>query len=265
MVTAAASGTQIPLDYEIMAAPLITSAGVVDAAIYRQPIATGSYINIYGQNLVDPAYLENSNGDLATALDSPSTGALPLTLDFTTVTFDVPSAGISVPGYVYFVSPSVVSVWVPRELQGQSSAQVKVTVDETIFGNVVTVPLSDYAPQIFQNPPGVATAFDGNGMLITSSNPVARGQVAVFYGNGFGPVNNPPASGDPAGSSTTTTQPVVRIGAQNAQVIFSGLAPGSAGEYQLNVMVPTGIAAGTQTVIFEIGGQTSQPVTITVM
>jgi minor extracellular serine protease Vpr len=264
VISAGVSGTQIPVNYEIMASPAITAAGVVDAAVYRQPIAPGSYINIYGQNLVDSAYLNNPNGDPATSLDSPSSGALPLTLDFTTVTFDVPSAGISVPGYVYFVSPGVVSVWVPRELQGQTSAQVKVTVDETVFGNVVTVPLSDYAPQLFQNPPGVATAFDQNGNLITSSNPVARGAVAVFYANGLGPVNNPPASGDPAVSSTTTSQPVVRIGTQNAQVLFSGLAPGSAGEYQINVMVPTGISAGIQTVILEIGGQTSQPVTITV-
>lgn len=264
VVSAAVSGTQIPADYAIVAAPAITAAGVVDAAVYMQPIAPGSYINIYGQNLVDPEFLNNPNGDLATALDSPSTGALPLTLDSTTVTFDVPSAGISVPGYVYFVSPGVVSVFVPRELQGQTSAQLKVSVDETVFGNVVTVPLSDYAPQLFQNPAGVATAFDQNGKLITPTNPVARGAVAVFYANGLGPVNNPPASGDPAGSSTTTTQPVVRIGAQNAQVLFSGLAPGSAGEYQINAVVPAGISAGTQTVIFEIGGQTSQPASITV-
>jgi minor extracellular serine protease Vpr len=263
-VTATVSGTPIAVNYEILPPPAITTAGVVDAAVYRSPVAPGSYINIYGQNLVDPTYLVNSAGDLATALDSPSSGALPLTLDNVTVSFDVPSAGISVPGYVYFVSPTVVSVWVPRELQGQPSAQVKVTVDEGVFGNVVTVPLSDYAPQLFQNPPGIAAAFDQNGNLITSSNPVARGQAAVFYGNGLGPVTNPPPSGDPAVSSMTTTQPVVKIGARQAQVLFSGLAPGFAGEYQINVVVPTGLTPGTQAVTLEIGGQVSQSANITV-
>jgi uncharacterized protein (TIGR03437 family) len=158
-------------------------------------------------------------------------------------------------------------VWVPWELQGQPSAQVKVTVDGNIFGNVVNVSLGDYQPQLLQASPGVAAARDQNFNLITANNPVARGQVVQLYANGLGPVSNTPASGDPALAdplSMTTTQPLVTIGGQQAQILFSGLAPGFAGLSQINALVPDGIAPGTQLVTVAIGGQTSQPLSIVV-
>jgi uncharacterized protein (TIGR03437 family) len=38
--------------------------------------------------------------------------------------------------------------------------------------------------------------------------------------------------------STTVATPVVTIGGQNAPVVFSGLAPGWAGLYQIHVVAP---------------------------
>ena len=263
-----ALGQQIPISYTILPAPAITAAGIIDNAAFQAPVAPGSYIAIFGQNLVDPLLLVNPNGDLSTPLPG---GALPLMLDGVTVSFDVPSAGISVPGYVTFVSSGQVNVWVPRELQGQSSVQVKLTVDEefgSIYGNVVTIPLNDYAPQMFQIGTGIAAAEDLSGNVITSSNPIARGQYVVLYANGLGPVTNSPASGDAALSgaslSQTTTPATVTIGGQTAQVLFSGLAPGFAGLYQLDVLVPASLSAGSQPVTISIGGKTSQTANITV-
>jgi uncharacterized protein (TIGR03437 family) len=57
--------------------------------------------------------------------------------------------------------------------------------------------------------------------------------------------------------SSTTTTPVVNIGGQQAQVLFSGLSPGFVGLYQVNVVVPPGISAGNQPITISIGGQTS--------
>ena len=61
--------------------------------------------------------------------DQSTTSILPLAIDYVNVSFDVPSAGISVPGHLTYVSPTLVNVQVPWELAGQSSAQVKVTID----------------------------------------------------------------------------------------------------------------------------------------
>jgi adhesin/invasin len=53
------------------------------------------------------------------------------------------------------------------------------------------------------------------------------------------------------------------IGGQQAQVSFSGLAPGFPGLYQINATVPAGLT-GNQQVTVSIGGQTSPAVTLPV-
>jgi uncharacterized protein (TIGR03437 family) len=48
-------------------------------------------------------------------------------------------------------------------------------------------------------------------------------------------------------------------------VMFSGLSPGLAGLYQVNVAIPAGVATGSQVpVTISAAGQTSAPVTIAV-
>jgi minor extracellular serine protease Vpr len=247
--------------------PTTTTAGVVNDATFQGQVAPGSYVAIFGSNLLDTTALSNYaiyNNllyDVATPSVSPTDGSLPLQLDFTTVSFDVPSAGISVPGYIYFVSPTQVDAYVPWELAGQSSAQMKVSIDEGFYGNVVTIPLQSTAPGFFLNSGNVADAIDLTGKIVTSSNPAVPGQVISLYCNGLGPVSNQPASGAPAGSgallSQTNTTPVVTIGGQAATVSFSGLAPGIVGEYQVNAQVPAGLSAGNQPITIAIGGHTS--------
>ena len=78
------------------------------------------------------------------------------------MSFDVPSAGISVPGHLTFGSSGQVNVQVPWELQGQSSVKVKESIDDGFFlGNVVDVPLAQssalariYQPSAFETDPG---------------------------------------------------------------------------------------------------------------
>jgi uncharacterized protein (TIGR03437 family) len=248
--------------------PAITVAGVVNNAGYQQPIAPGSYISIFGTGLYDNTFTPTGSPYVVT-----NSSRLPLALDYTMVSFDVPSANppISVPGRMYFVSPTQVSLQVPWELQGQTSAQVKVSIDFT-YGNVVTIPISNYSPAFF--PVGTVAAATNAVGVITASNPAVRGdpQGITLYVNGLGPVTNPPATGDPTPISTssagpfsqTTTKPVVMIGNVSAPVLFSGLAPGEIGVYQVNVTLPTSIPAGTQPITISIGGQTSPGLTLPV-
>ncbi|MDQ6706980.1 MAG: hypothetical protein M3Z85_13515, partial [Acidobacteriota bacterium] len=72
--------------------PVPASNGVVNAASFQagSGIAPGSYISIFGTGLSD---------DTNTASTSP----LPLSIDGVSVSFDVPSAGLSVPGRLYYV------------------------------------------------------------------------------------------------------------------------------------------------------------------
>src|SRR5579883_2167410 len=238
--------------------PTIAANGVVDAASFQvgKGVAPGSYISIFGTGLSDDT-------NVAT------TTSLPLALDQVSVSFDVPAAGLSLPGRVYFVSPRQVNVQVPWELRGQTSVQMKVNIGESL-GQLYTAPLSDYSPAVFEYNSGntrLAAALDANFQLIGSQHPAVRGQTVLVYANGLGPVDNPPADGAPAPSQPlvhTLAQPTVTIGGQTAQVSFSGLAPGFAALYQLNVVVPSGISPGTQPLIVTVNGVTSKTVNLPV-
>jgi minor extracellular serine protease Vpr len=253
-ITVNAAGNRIPIGLTSRVQPTISSGGVLPAANVDAgtPVAPGSYVAIYGTGLSD-------------VTDSNTFTMLPLSLDGVTASVDLPSAHLSLPASFTFVSPNQVNVQVPWELQGQSSAQVKVTINEFEYGNVVTVPLSDYSPAFFH---GVADALDTNYQVITASHPAQRGQVIQLYVNGLGPVTNQPASGAPAVASPlsqTKQSPVVTIGGQQAQALFSGLAPGFPGLYQVNVTVPTGVTpGGAVPITIAIGGKTSKQATIPV-
>jgi uncharacterized protein (TIGR03437 family) len=249
----------------ILAQPAINAGGVVNAASYQGTVAPGSYVSIFGSNMVETDLLSNASGDGASWVP------LPLVIDAVNVSFDVPSAGISVPGNLIFVSPGQINVQVPWELQGQSSAQVKVTLDEEygypLFGSVVTVPLANYAPAFFVGNGTIAAQDAITGAQILTSNPAHPGEILALYANGLGPVTNQPASGAPAPGgpnlAKTTTQAVVTIGGQQVTPSFSGLAPGFPGLYQINATVPAGLT-GNQQVTVSIGGQTSPAVVLPV-
>jgi uncharacterized protein (TIGR03437 family) len=77
--------------------------------------------------------------------------------------------------------------------------------------------------------------------LVTASSPARAGEVIVIYATGLGPVSPQVPVGTAAPllpSSVTVFTPKVLIGGVDARVVFSGLAPGMAGVYQLNVWVP---------------------------
>ena len=264
-VTGQAAGVAIAFDAYILAQPSINTGAVVNAASYQRTVAPGSYVSIFGSNMVEADLLSNANGDGAPWLP------LPMAIDGVNVSFDVPSAGISVPGNLIFVSPGQINVQVPWELQGQSSAQVKVTMDEMygypVFGNVVTVPLTACAPAFYVGGGTIAAEDAITGAQILASNPAHPGEILSLYANGLGPVTNQPASGAAAVatplSQTTGAPPVVTIGGQQVTPSFSGLAPGYPGLYQLNVTVPAGLT-GNQNVTVSIGGQTSPVVVLPV-
>ena len=88
-----------------------------------------------------------------------------------------------------------------------------------------------------------------------------------LYVNGLGPVNNQPASGEAASLETlspTRSTPVVTIGGRPADVIFSGLAPGYVGLYQLNVRVGADAPSGLQPVVVTVNGIASKAATLPV-
>jgi uncharacterized protein (TIGR03437 family) len=202
--------------------------------------------------------------NLSDSTDRTIFARLPLAIDGAFVSFDVPSAGISVPGHVSYVSPKQINVQVPWELAGQTSAQMKVTISSA-YGNVFTVPIAPTSPAFFEIAAGQVAAQDLSFAIITPSHPAVRGSYVTLYCNGLGPVSNQPASGDPAPGveplARTTTTPVVTFGttaAPASSVAFSGMTPNTTGLYQINVIVPDSLAPGNYPLTVSIGGKTSK-------
>jgi len=230
---------------------------VENAATGEVTISPGSYVAIYGSGLSDPGNIAISN-TLRLPQAIAFAGASPVN-----VSFDVPSAGISVPGHLTYVGPGQVNVQVPWELQGQTSAQVKVTIDYSP-GNVVTVPIQPFSPG-FYGAAGTVAALDSNYVVINQNHPAVRGQQVQLFVTGLGPVTNQPASGDAASILGTplckTTSPVtVNIGPTPGEAVtadFAGLAPGDAGLYQVNFSVPMDLQPGNQPITITVGGVTS--------
>ena len=270
-INVASQGQTVTIYVGILPTPTITA--VADAGAYGTTIAPGSYVALFGTNLADPDLLTNSAGDLA---NLAFTDRLPLTWDADSVSFDAPASGslpaISIPAYMYFISTGQVNIYVPWELENYPSVQMKVILNGfalgEVFSNVITVPVNNYTPAFLGFSSGsvyMADAVDAVNCpapyKIGPTCSATRGQPISLYVNGLGPVSPQPNSGDPAPSSEplarTTTQPVVMIGGQSAQVLYSGLAPGFVGEYQVNVIVPSGIGTGNQPITIAIGGKTS--------
>ena len=256
-VTFVAAGQSGTFYANIQAPPAILTGGVADAAAYTTTLVPGSYAAIFGSALSDAA------SDIYSLQCPAGACVYPLSFDAVSVSFD--AGGETYPGYPYFVSPNQVNVVVPWELEGQTSAQVKLSIDApwgaTLFSNVITVPIANYAPAFFVSC-GAVCALDYPGYhLITTGNPAKRGQVIMVYANSLGPVTNPQGDGVPASGtnlSVTTTTPIVTIGGAQAQVGWSGLAPGYQGLYQINLTVPDDSQTGSAVPIsLQIGGATS--------
>ncbi|MEO8025153.1 MAG: S8 family serine peptidase [Bryobacteraceae bacterium] len=258
--TAQIGSLRVSFDGQVVAVPTIQANGVQNAGSHAAvAVAPGSYIEIKGTGL------------------SPSTRTytttnLPYSLAGVSVSFDIPARGISVPGRVYYVSDSQINVQVPWEVQGSTSALMKVSLGYTVQSALVTVSLAPYSPAFFEytdagNGRLTVAARDEAFLLISAANPVARGRVAQLYVNGLGPVDHQPASGEvsPADQlARTNLLPTVMIGGQAASVQFSGFSPGSVGLYQVNVIVPGSVNAGVQDVVLAINGQTAKTSTISV-
>ncbi len=81
------------------------------------------------------------------------------------------------------------------------------------------------------------------------SRPAAAGEFVTIYATGLGPVNGTVADGQgpPGGSLVRAASEVeVLLDGRPAEVPFAGLAPGLVGAFQVNAIVPPGLAAGDE-------------------
>jgi uncharacterized protein (TIGR03437 family) len=159
----------------------------------------------------------------------------------------------------------------PWELAGQSQVSLVATVDG-VASNTEIAPMATFAPGIFStNNSGTgqgAILIAPTAQLAAPGSAVPVGGYVSIFCTGLGPVSNQPATGAAGPSNPlarTPTMPTVTIGGMAAVVSYSGLAPTLIGVYQVNAVVPPGVAAGNAvTVVIGMGNAMSNTVTIAV-
>ncbi len=228
--------------------PVFSVASITNGASFQTGLTAGGLLTIFGSNL--------SNG--VSGFASFSQVPLPTTLANSRVLIN----GSAIPlFYVVNISGSEqISAQAPFELSGQQSVSVAIDNGRTI-SPAIQVPVMTAQPGIFL-PDGVIGAFlhGADLSVVTAAKPAKAGEVVVLYCTGLGAVTPAGSTGALASSTTlsyTDITPTVSIGGTQANVAFSGLAPGLVGLYQINLTVPAGTPSGSIDVVVAANGVSS--------
>jgi uncharacterized protein (TIGR03437 family) len=223
--------------------PVISA--VQDAASARAPVVPGSWVAIYGANLAATTRTWTIEDFIGSDL--------PSTLSDVSVRFN------GLPASVYFVSPGQINAQVPANLNGTvavavtSNGAVSAPVNATVVAN---------APSLFFYPAGgklypAAVLLDSTlvgdpAVCGVRCSKVRPGDTVLFFVNGL--VSSP--SGKIIGSPIAYAGAVtVTIGATVVTPAYTGLV--AAGEFQMNVVIPAGLAPGEYPLGVTVAGQSS--------
>jgi uncharacterized protein (TIGR03437 family) len=158
------------------------------------------------------------------------------------------------PGQINFQVPGATPVNVFQEIQ----------VAQVSTGQV----LASWLFQIAAESPGLFTvdgsgsgqiaAVNADGSLNNGANPAKAGSVVTLYATGQGFISGMPPDGQPAQGLIETSQtPQVFINSgyvSPGDVLYSGLAPGLVGVWQINVKIPSDVPPSAVIVFISYGG-----------
>jgi uncharacterized protein (TIGR03437 family) len=217
---------------------LTSSAGGVanrfsgNAANYFQRFAPAMIASIF-------AY---STSHFGTDMASASTVPLP------TVLGDVSVFVAGVPAPLFYASPSQINFQVPSSTPVGSTPQ-EIQVVKASTGQIIAssqVRIDPVSPGLFTRDStgtGPLAVLNQDNTVNSGTNPAKAGSVIQIFGTGMGIVSGAPPDGTPAPNQQlpTDVKPQVFINAgpvPDSDVLYSGLAPGFVGVWQINVRVP---------------------------
>ena len=169
--------------------------------------------------------------------------------------------GVAAP--LFYAAPNQINFQVPFGISGNATVTVMVNGQQTVARSVT---IHDTAPGIFMLPGGRAAALNQNGSLNSVNTAATPASTIAVYATGLGAVSPLVATGAQASAdalSTVTAEVTASIGGQSATVSFAGLAPGYAGLYQVNLVIPQ-LAAGDYALQLSASGVASNTATISI-
>jgi uncharacterized protein (TIGR03437 family) len=222
--------------------PQIAKGGIGDVFSGGSgPFAPGEIVTIYGASL------------------GPAAGAV-AAFDSSTATLPSVLAGVSVavngiPAPIYYARANQVNVQIPYEVDGQQQANVTVGYNGAVSA-AEPIQIAAAAPRLLT---GIVNQ---DGSLNSPDDPAAAGSIVVLFATGQGVTNPPAGTGRAAAAPYPSPVAPVRatVGGLNADILFVGLAPATAGVMQVNLRLPAAIGANAALAVsLSLGGATSQP------
>jgi uncharacterized protein (TIGR03437 family) len=242
---------------KVVPPPFVPEGAILNAASFAAspaPLAPGSLAVIFG------AYLNEGEQVLSTIIGSD--GKVALSLGGTKVTVN------NVAAPMLYSIPSQVSVQIPFEVAGQSTATVVVSVagQESVSRQINIAPA---APGFFtwnQAGTGEAVVVHQDGVsLVSAQNPASKNEVLIFYLTGLGALNPALGTGVPAAANVVAAQVTMMFGSANAVIEYAGAAPGFIGLNQINARVPQGAPVGNDVPIsISVAGRQGNPVVVAI-
>ena len=250
--TLAATATLFAADVGRKDVPVVFEGGVVNAAGFAAApenfVAPGSIVAIFGDDL--------ALRTRASSLADVQNGLMPVELGGVWILF----AGRRIP--LYYVSPTQINAQIPYELATGPGPWPLTVAREGLTAPVAEVKLVRAAPGLFPVALHADFRVVGRGE-IEGSAPLAPGGAVLLFGTGFGPLAPPPRTGELSGRASRIVLPIdVWLAGERlhpSAVLYAGQAPGFAGLYQLNVVLPNRAFPEDPEVQVEIDGRRSQP------
>ena len=219
---------------------------IVNSASFAGPAAPGTLVSVFGENL--------ARGSVAATF-------VPLSTSLGGATILINGS----PAPMIYASSGQINFQMP--LVGPGTASMMVQRDGASSG-LVSIAVAPSAPGIFAWVENQGIIQNEDGTLNDPGAPAHPGTPITMWATGPGNVTHPVPAGQAAPAnplSQTPVAPVVTIGGIPAQVLFSGLAPGFVGFWQINVMVPANAPAGDDLAVqVSLNGVASNTVTMAV-
>ena len=235
--------------------PTYSAASITNGASFVAGVTSGGIVTIFGTGLTTDV----------TGIVLAEQLPLPTQLRGTSVTL----SGIAAPLFAIanVDGQEQINLQVPYELTGQATATVVVD-NNGMSSDPVEVNILPAQPGVFTVDGSTGAILHASDFrLVSPADPAAPGEAVLIYATGLGPVSPAPPTGAPASASPlslTSITPVVTVGGMVADVLFSGLAPGFVGLYQVNIAVPLSAPSGNLDVVILTGDQVSKAVKIAV-
>lgn len=205
-----------------------TDSVVHGASFQKGAFAPNTFISIFGENL--------AWSTLSVSAANLEANTLPTSLGGVQVLIG-PTLG-----FLVFVSPGQINVLIDNRLT--SGTYPLRVLRDALAGPKAEITIAGTAPGLFAITDGAPVVTRPDGSLVTAETPAKPGEIVILWATGLGPTLPSLRPGELPRGAAPLDQKIpfeVRLNEvpiPAGHILYAGVAPGFAGLYQINVLLP---------------------------